>query len=153
MHAEHLVESDARRLRDEEALGPDGTGDPAAQGLCHDVAVEQPRYGAETRKGAVDEQLGPDLTADGIRQAYLGNVGEHMRQGARAWKCRAVGFTEDEGREGCLRDVSRSQVGGSPLHRAHDEVPSAGDVLDAVLHESVAQRDVGVDQVPLDEWQ
>src|SRR5215211_6390916 len=69
--AEYLIHCDPLSRPDVVALAPDGKRCLSPRRVGDDLAVEQARDGAEAREGAVDEQLGPHLAADVLRDTHV----------------------------------------------------------------------------------
>ena len=48
--------------------------------------------------------------------------------------------------------MAGAQVRGAPFHDAHHERSRTDDCADAIEHETVTQRNVGIDDIALHEW-
>src|SRR5918998_1339446 len=148
LHAEDLLERQPLGHPDLIALAPEGEGHLASFRVFHHLAVEQARDRPEAREGAVHEQLGPDLAPDVLRKAHVFDGAQDFRQPVGPVLSRAVGLPDHERGAGRLGQLPWSEVRGAPLDGAPDEVPGPDDAGDALLHEAVAEGDVGLGQPP-----
>src|SRR5215216_1404696 len=139
--SEDLVHSDPLGRPDVVAFAPDGERCLSPCRVGDDLAVEQARDGAEARECAVDEQLGPYLAADVLRDTHVGHRLEHFGEEAGPFLRAALGFPDHERRPRGLRQMAGSKVRSPPLHRPDDEVLASDDRGYTILHEPVAQRD------------
>src|SRR5215216_4188455 len=136
--AEYLVHCDPLGCTDVVALAPDGKRCLSPCRVGDDLAVEQTGDGAEAGEGAVDEQLGPHLAADVLRDTHFGHRFEYFGEEVGPFLRAAFGFPDHERRPRGLRQMAGSKVRSPPLHRPDDEVLVSDDRGYAVLHEPVA---------------
>lgn len=121
MDARDVVQVHAHGLSHAVPLGPQGERQVGAVRLRDHVGVHHAGHGAQTREGAVEQELRPHLTEDLLGHAYVAGMQEDIAKAFDPVGDRSVDLADDERGHGGLRDMTGAEVGGTPFDDADDQ--------------------------------